>query len=266
MSPKIFCALFVFSLVTITYAAPAKPKSPAKTVKAPPKISVDPKARAIFDRATALYHGTKNLRIVWRDSFEDADSSLEFSRVGLLRLNIPSSEELWVVDGKFIWHLGGFDDPKLYTRVPSHAGAYQAARWTLNFSGSDFTAKISDLLNGRQMLSQSDLDWSVKFLKLSKFRAVVLPAQKQNGQLCDVVRFNGVHPNLDNPREQVIYQQIYWFAHSDGRLLRFQERASVGNNKPLQSDCLIKVQDFKPTFAPNTFKFVPPKGAKLKTY
>ena len=256
----ILCALLASAVPLVALAAPAK-KAAAKTSV----VSVDPNARAIWSRAIALYHGTQNLRIVWRNSFEENDSSLDFSRVGLLRLSNPSIEELSVVDGKISWHLDGLEKPKSYTREPIEQGeAYPTALSALDLSGSSFTDEISGFLGARQTLWPSQIKTQMNGLKMTEYRVTLLPAQKQNGELCDLVRFNWVYPNLDKTRGQTNRQQTHWFARSDGRLLRFQERIIVGKNEPLVSDCQIKVQDFNPKFTPETFKFVPPKGAKME--
>ena len=231
-------------------------------------VSVDARARVIWARAIALYHATPKLRVTWRTDGGTDLSSLEFSRAGLLRLKLPGTEELTVVDGKNSWHLDAFaiepQDKAHYTREPIEPGeAYPAALMGLDF-GSPLSDALGGFLGARQDLWNSQIDSQVRALKLTKYRVTVPPAQTLNGEMCDLVRFETVAPNPDKTPGSTTNQKTYWFARSNGRLVRLQFRSQVGKNDGDESDEQIDTQDFNPTFAPDAFKFVAPKGAVLQ--
>ena len=62
---------------------------------------------------------------------------------------------------------------------------------------------------------------------------------------------------------ETVKQETFWFARSDGRLVRLQTREVEGKEAARTTDEQVTKQTFNPTFSPDTFKFAPPPGAVL---
>lgn len=257
-------ALLALSLSAVAVAAPTKP-----TVA---KVDVSPKARAVFARAVELYRKVNGLSVIW-NSNEDGErrrDSLDFNRVGKLRLaNNRAFESLIVIDGKIKW---GLDDSKsnekkavYYNRQIVDAGDLETDPIFVLQSSLGLASPIGDFLDKTSFLDPNRIERELAVSKLLQLRAALLRAQPFNGQPCDLVRVTQVYIEPYDPRHFLVTEQdTYWFARDNGRLMRLQERRLERGREAHAADFQITEQKFNPQFAPNTFKFTPPKGAVLK--
>ncbi len=239
--------------------APPKPKT---------KISVDARAKAIFARAVKIYGETKGLKARWKSRDENGKTligSLDFDRVGRLA-GAEFGQPLVVLDGKNRWSLDDIHNTnekniRVYARAKTEPDEVYFEMQT----APGIAGVLGTLLGEVNPLEADVLRTESESLGLSEFRAVLLPAQSFNGQVCEVVQITHVqamNPEAENEIQKVI-QQTYWFSHENGALRRFQNRL-VGSGTTLNSsDWQITEQAFNPDFAPDTFKFTPPKGAVL---
>ena len=229
------------------------------------KIAIDPKARAIFARALKLYGTAQGLSVRWKapgEFDEPAQSSLEFDRAGRLRLASDDVfEPLIVFDGKERWEL---DKSQLNEReqVQYTRESADESDLTMELAGVPGVAgAIGGLLSGIDALAAERI---ADNSDTREFRATLLPAQPFGGQACDLVRITAISGTSGNPKDPLWHnQQTFWFARTDGRVMRFQERSGTANEAMSATDSQIIAQTFDPKFAPNTFKFTPPKGAVL---
>ena len=235
------------------------------------KVVVDPKARAIFARATKLYGAAKTLRIRWKsrnESGELATNSLDFDRAGRLRLaGAELIQPLVVVDGKNRWSLDDiYDADKGSIRIYSRAEA-ELNEVHFEMQTAPGIAGVLGMLIGEVNPLEADVvSTESESLELSEFRAVLLPPQSLNGQACDIVRIacvQALNPEVVEDEIQKVTQQTYWFSRENGALMRFENRLMGSGTKLNPSDWQITEQTFNPKFAPDTFKFTPPKGAVL---
>lgn len=246
--------------------APQIALAPPKPVT---KISVDAQARAVFARAAKSYGAAKGLSASWkgRDGYGDAASgALDFDRAGRLRLaKAGALEPLIVLDGKTRWSLNQPEDVdekgrRTYSRIEADADEIY-----LEIQIADEpTGTLGELLSGGSPFDAEEVAMHVEILQLQELRATLLAPQSLDGQLCDLVRISEISAS-DNKRNPLhVEQKTYWFARSDGRLMRLQHKIMVGSKEKSSADWRISAQTFDPKFAPDTFKFTPPKGAVLQ--
>ena len=264
-------ALLALSFPIVAVAAPAKaPVAKAPVVRAPvakAQVSIAPEARALWKRAVALYHNTDKLQFAWRRP-QDATASFHFDRAGFLFLHAVDFDETVVIDGLNKWTL---DESKtylgnapVYTRenVSGDGRAYAASIVALR-RAFGVGPEIGALLDGGDQESPNLIESSARNPNLIGYRATVLPAQPYGGQACDLLRITLTKSDNQAAGGRMTQQKTYWFARSDARLLRFQNRFSTKEERPLDTDYQITEQTFNPKFAPDTFKSTPPKGAVL---
>ena len=234
----------------------------------PPKISIDPKARAIFGRSSRLYSSARGLKARWkgRDEYgENFDVALDFERAGRLRLTDSAAlEPLVVFDGKNRWSLGATDLDGQGRATYSRAQSEEDEAFFELLLSSGMQGALGNLLDRNNPLDDEVARIGAEVSDLRELRALLLPAQPLNGQACDLVRISQIH-SMPRKSPQTVEQQTYWFARSDGALVRFQERSVTSGKETSASDSQITEQNFNPQFAPDTFKFTPPPGAKLET-
>ncbi len=234
---------------------------------APPKpkavVQVDPKARALFARAVELYSELDGLRVAWTqtEDGEKTNASFDFDRAGRVRIeNADPFEALKIIDGKNEWTL---DESRTndaeevrYTREvleEDSAASYSLIALELSFG---VAGEFAFWLDETNPLDTYMVPLLAEALELREFRASLLSPQPFGGQPCDLVRIT--------TKGDTTEQKTYWFARADGRLMRYQERESRGNAEFRSQDFQITEQTFNPAFAPDTFKFTPPAGAKLE--
>ena len=234
-------------------------------------VMIAPKARAIFARATALYAAEQRLRGAWTTHFGKYDFQVrfDFDRAGLLRLQQPETEDsLLVCDGKNFWRQNTLEKPARFKRetAPGQLTTAVIKELGLAIGGGPLISDgpdIADFINNINALSAQEV--SLKMTdEVLEFRATTLPAQVTGGQFCDLVRLTTLGVRQSGAKGLRTEQLTYWFAQSDGRLMRVQERVTDGSSVTT-SDSQFTSQDFNPTFAPGTFEFVPPPGAVLST-
>ena len=233
---------------------------------APPKpkaiVQIDPKARALFARAVELYSELDGLSVAWTqtEEGEKTNASFDFDRAGRVRIESHYDfEALTVIDGKNKWTLdesrANEAEELRYTREildEDLAASYSLTSLGLSFGVTD---AFYPPLDGVNSLDDEEVEAEIEGLELSEFRASILSAQPFGGQPCERVRIT--------IKGDTTEQKTYWFARQDGRLMRYQERQSRGNDEFGAKDFQITSQTFNPTFAPEIFKFTPPKGAVL---
>ena len=260
---KFSCALLALSLSTATVlAAPAK----APVSSRPAKVSIAPATRTVLARATKFYGAAQGLSARWVGQIDDdkiVNSSLDFDRAGRLRLvNCNSFEPLIVIDGKSRWSLEASEinakGRAVYTKVEADKSE---ALVEMALIAPGLSNILGDLLVKSSPLDAKQVEAAVELYGLRAFRAVTLAPQPLNSQTCDLVRITFVSSTFVG-RER-IEQKTYWFARSDGRLMRLQDKITHGGKPKSHGDWQMTAQTFNPTFAPDTFKFVPPKGAVL---
>ena len=280
----IVLACLALAVPAIPMAAPAKFIIPTN---ASVKVDVAPKARTIFARAAKLYdvtrpnHRLKTLRVAWKyfafiPYYQERTflkSSFEFDARGLLRVqSSDSSTPLTVIDGKNQWFVAKRDEekfPTVYRRTsPSRVGVLAGVFKVLGAVDNDVAWEMTKLLQGSSDLSQKKVAQRVGH-DISQFKAAVLAPQVFNGELCDLVRVTIRHrDNFGSDADKEYSYITYWFARSNGALVRLQSLLTSGEGKEKQeqqrTDAQITKQEFNPKFAPNTFKFTPPKGAVLR--
>ena len=258
-------ALLALSFPVASLAAPAK----ALVAKA--RVSIAPEARAIFARASRLYGAAQGLSVRWkgRNKLDEAvNGSLDFDRAGRLRLK-PADElfdTLVVMDGTEMWIL---ERERVNERGQvEYKKIDDANEYGMNREILETSPTLSGIL-GRLLFKIGPFDGEEFKIKvantsLREYRSVMLTPQPLDGEPCDRVRISETFRARDGKRDLLtVEQQTYWFARSNGRLMRLQEH-SVDNGLDLgTTDYQITKQTFNPTFAPDTFKFVPPKGAVL---
>ncbi len=286
-----FCPMkiLLFACLALTFpvaawAAPAKFVIPTN---ASVKVDVAPKARTIFARAAKLYdvtrpnHRLKTLRVAWRyfgfvPYYQERTflkSSFEFDARGLLRVQSSDpSSPLTVIDGKNQWFVAKRDEekfPTIYRRaIPSEVGARASVFEVLGATDIDVAWELTKLLQGSSKLSQKNVAQRVGH-DISQFKAEVLAPQTFDGKICDLVRVTIRHrDNFGSDADKSYSYFTYWFARSNGALVRLQSLLTSGEGKEKReeqrTDSQITKQEFNPKFAPDTFKFTPPKGAKLQ--
>ena len=144
---------------------------------------------------------------------------------------------------------------------PIDGGAGAAIFSTLNDSSSDTVTTLFRWLFGDDGLSEKGVSQRIKQGYYSSLRAITLPAQIFQGELCDLVRVTTLDNDLMPEKGAYLVQKTYWFAQKDGRLLRIQEHTKLGSSPASTSDLQVTMQDLAPQFSDQSWKFVPPKYA-----
>ncbi len=284
---KIFVpALLALSLTSTVYAVPTKAVKPierplrieaaltqtGEPTKVPLKIEIDARARAIVERGAALYRSTQGLSAKWQRT-EDGKTdvaSFDFDRAGRVRtVNCYSEEPLTVFDGKISWAL---NNPS-----PDGKGPTTFRRQTVETNDAEWLARqalegvgglpglMTDFPYNFSPLNEERIQKSAEKSEFLELHAKLLPAQPLARQACDLVRITTVaHSSYIAKHPVTTSQDTYWFARSDGRLMRLQRRVIIASKQVSSSDIQIITQTLNPTFAPDTFEFTPPKGAVLQ--
>lgn len=260
-------ALLALSLPLAASAASAAPAN-APVVKSPAsKISIDPKARAIFARATKLYGAAKGLSAIWKGYVDEsgiANSSLDFDRAGRLRLiNGGNFEPLVIVDGKTKWILNvALPNQKGHVSYSKEEADKGSALFEMGLIAPGLSNILGDLLVQSSPLDAERVKTAFEVYGLRAFRAETLSPQPLNGQMCDLVRITFVS-STSTGRER-LEQRTYWFSRSDARLMRLQGKIMHGGKQKSVGDWQMSKQEFNPKFAPGIFRFTPPRGAVLQ--
>ena len=254
----------------------------APTPKA--QVSIDPAAVAIFARAAALYQELDGLHLEWKVEARNTPltgetpsyrAALDFERAGRLRLADPEGlESLIVIDGQRRWGVnssdfGDGDDDELITTYQSEKldegdAPYRAIEELQ--TADSLTFAVSSLLEGSNQIEGITAETlaQIAAFPTSQFRAALLPAQPFDGQACDLVRITTRFINpYTTASGETVKQETFWFSRSDGRLVRLQMREVEGQGAAQTTDEQVTEQTFNPTFAPDFFKFTPPRGAVL---
>ena len=284
----ILCACLALAIPSVALAAPTK-KSVSKAsvdaavynwqklapdialpaIKTPSKVSIAPKAYAIYARALDVYGELDGLSVKWsvNSSGKTENSAFDFDRKGRARMvNGYTGEPLAVFDGKISSTLSH----------PSRGGKVTYRQQTIDENDTDWLAmqmvegagglpeKLAEFLRHYNVLDPQLVQQRAEKQDFLELRVLLLKPQPFGGQACDLVRMTSVarSPYIDK-HPIVTEQNTFWFARSDARLMRLQSRFLVANKDNSYSDSQIIEQTLNPKFAPDTFKFTPPKGAIL---
>ena len=266
----------VYNWKTIEIEGMAAPAPQGK-----PVVSVEPKARQLWQRAADFYGALDGLRLEWTQKSVDPNGAPElgiaepsvsqttnkmaFLSKGKLRLETPDGlDAVTVIDGTTKTTLEGIlaDDKPKYSVDKLELDGIDAVFDQLEFSGDPLPILLGQLLQENNNLDAEDIQTRVKIEELMELRAAVLPSQSFQGQSCDLVRittrFKDKYVTYSG---LTIKQETFWFSQKDGRLMRFQTHSQVGNRKPQTSDVQIVRQEINPTFDAQTWKFAPPANA-----
>ena len=279
--------LIVPALVALAFpiAVGAAPAQPVKANKVPAKVEIDAKARAIFARAVVLYKPLKTVRLEWKTdavyryvmggtAFKSPSSyvsTLDYSREGGLKVQRPNEFTfLDLVNGKMKWTVDNHhSDDAGKSRLTYHeenidsGGIYNELQMELWTSAPPLSEELGNLLAGTNSLDAPHVNVIVVAEKLLQLRVSLLPPLAMNGQVCDLVRFTKRYKDI-GAKAATILQETFWFERASGRLVRAQTHSVTGPNDSKTSDQQVTAQTFNPKFAPDTFKFTPPKGAVLQ--
>ena len=234
-----------------------------------PKVSIDPKAYAIYARALDVYGDLDGLSVKWSASRAGTteNSAFDFDRKGRARvINGYTEEPLAVFDGKISSSLSH----------PASDGTVTYRQQIIDENDADWLAmqmvegagglggKLMNFLKRYDVLEPQLVQQRAEKQDFLDLRVILLKPQPFGGQACDLVRITSVarSPYIDN-HPIVTEQNTFWFARFDGRLMRLQNRFLVANENSPASDSQVIEQTFNPKFTPATFKFTPPKGAVL---
>ena len=187
---------------------------------------VEPRARALFARACKLYSGVQALRLNWIVRDEKANTAdareLRFDRKGRFWLRgqfyksqFPQSP-VSVIDGTSGFYYD--EGPKTYIleKLTPNA-AREAVEHQLIFASAVDEGLMA--VASLDPLEAGNLQQHLNSRYFQTVRASVLPALTFRGHRCDRVRL--IETSRDNPNSALVTQQrTYWFARSDGRLMR----------------------------------------------
>ncbi len=262
--------IFVPALLAFGFSvsAGAALPAPVTTTKQNLEIDIAPEARTVWERAIGLYHQTNGLHLSWKQEL-DATSEFDFDRAGLLRLIDREFEEKIVVDGENKWTLDQSLDeprePRSYTREKLEIKKREAYVKSISALTSSFGLglEMAVLLDGGDETSINRIQSSANSARIILYRARLLPTKVWSGQPCDLLQITMSYLIPEEVDGRTTRQKTYWFSRSNSSLLRFQNSFFVKNKQPLDTDYRVVEQKFNPKFAPDTFKFTPPKGAKL---
>lgn len=256
--------------------AEAAPKNAAPKAARPvaqPKAIVEPKARALYARAAKLYSGAKGLRLNWTvlDSKPKAlqTRELRFDRKGHLfyrRVFVAGKgdfvegkrDSVTAVDGKTIINYHRYADSSIYTQDD-----VVKFRPLGNFEAEDILGPesvnevgLGVVVNENPLTAEGVEDDNFETL-----RAVVLPARLFKGEMCDLVRVTETS-RREASDPLLVEQRTFWFARTNGRLMRWQAHAHSRGVVLQQTDAQVTLQQFDPKFGAGEWTFTVPKGTK----
>ena len=243
---------------------------------------IDPKARAVLARAVGFYEKVDALHFAWKThqdnaneigAFDDFTSSLDFERSGSISIrngnphtDIPLRiiaqgtsrvllDENYEDEGGKVFH---------YTVRKVDKNPLKALE-PISDDLPEPAMLLIDWLKGQQMFDEPAKVEELQGYGLTGFRVLLMSPQTVQGEICDIVRQSSLSDEQAAGIEvNSAFHTFYWFARSDGRLLRIQEQGQIeGAPAHYYEDTQITAQQINPTFAPDTFKFVAPKGAVL---
>lgn len=261
MKSLLLASAFVSALFLADSTVRAAPKPKPFRVEQS-KAVVAPKARALFARAAKLYSGAQKLRFNWKVRDEVANTTrkceLRFDRKGrfLLHSNIYLN-----INGQTLG---------IYNKYENTYGEQKLVPDQIRDELENQLQSMGSIEDGLGVVTdKSPLEAEALQLELTSYyfetlRASVLPALAFGGQTCDRVRITQVQRAFKDS-SLVNTQQIFWFARSDGRLMRWQLHKTRAGQTDKQTDSQVTLQDFNPTFSASEFVLIVPKGAKRQT-
>jgi outer membrane lipoprotein-sorting protein len=246
VSDLVLSRLPLLSLIFLTTASVA---APAK------KVSIDPAARAVLQRAAALYSKTPK----WSGQITEASpvgsvtyNKISFMRPNRLRYDMRSGPDVSfdIFDGKTHYLYMKDKGKKAFTRKTPQRTSL--ARILLMRGAPE--SFLSSFLHGQTGLEsplQNDPD-------ITSFAVTMRPAAKWKGQSCRRV-YLATHFKVD---ENTIVDSVadeLWF-NPTGLLVRSVSWSYISGGAPEMSSCELTAQEFEPKFGAKTFEMVPTKG------
>jgi len=246
----------------LVYAWPIVAPDVASRPVTQPKADVSPQARAIFARARNLYLNAKGLHLKWTfhqlgDGTTETDNGSKEERE--LRWDKPN--RLFLKGGAMMFPQVAVDG-KTSVQLHDVANQYWVRTLPPGAAKEEVEADLEDATNKenalflvveKNVLSAKEIAEAQKERLFDTLRARVLAPQFFGGQTCDLVRVTQTQRDTSEDPVQGP-QQTFWFARSDGRLVRWQNQSD-------NTDSQVTLQDFNPKFKPEDFVIVPPQGA-----
>jgi outer membrane lipoprotein-sorting protein len=233
---------FVF-LTTVASADPVK------------KVSIDPAARAVLQRAATLYAKIPT----WSGQITEASpmgsvtyNKISFMRPNRLRYDIRSGSDVSfdIFDGKTHYLYLKTESKKVFTqKTPQRTPLTRI----LSMRGAP-ESFLSSFLHGQTGLEselRNDPD-------VTSFTVTMRPPAQWKGQSCRRV-YLATHFKVD---EDTIVDSVadeLWF-NPKGLLVRSVSWSYINGGAPEMSSCELTAQEFAPKFGAKTFEMVPPKG------
>jgi hypothetical protein len=272
MKIRLLPLLFLGLCPHFSWAAPIR-KAPARA--STPKISVDPAAKAILQRAARLYGSTAK----WSGQIQEfnplysltpsrSQISIAYIRPNFIRVENREGKStmLEMADGSTV--SSSIQDPDL----GNHATRKIQRRTLAEILGESMVspkgsgALLASLLQGKTGVPQSEAELKAKHLR--SLQVKLLPPVVSNGRTYRRIRieqrFTWAQEDVDTDAPEYLRYE-HWF-NAQGHLVktRLAEEAKVAEAKVFRSE--ISVQNFAPTFGSKTFKFtLPPEAAKPKS-
>lgn len=269
---------FLAATVATLLLPPSVWAAPKSKPVARPGAVVEPRARALFARAHKLYSGLRGLRLQWTV----LDSQTNTIDARELRLDPKGRLFLRGHFGPFSVSTIKGETSLLYSDrlntfikedVKQQGGTRSAVANQLVEAAFNHEGTVDELIAivgasasaghfSGNPLSVEAVQGGLRSEEFLTLHATVLPSRSFRGEVCDLVRIVKVRsaPGAMDNAPNVTRDQTYWFARSNGRLMRLQvplARAEDG-----QTDAQITFQRFNPKFGAKDFTFALPKDAK----
>ncbi|MBW3636915.1 MAG: redoxin domain-containing protein [Armatimonadetes bacterium] len=253
---RILPLFLALAISSATHAAPA-----TKALTAAPNVQVDSAAIALYDQAIAAYKSGNGLAIKFDSSFADGKNivkrsgTLQWKAPNLLRVEQSNGETklLFVSDGKVLYRTydgQGFQSLPLEKAPPDYVA--DAA----GIAGDGLGPMLTPLLKGSNPFAA--MRNAAADLKEESVRVERLPPTLVGEVSSDGLRLTSRRLTSEKP---VMVELTGWFDAKTHLLRRVQTILQLPTGR-VELVTSISETDLNPTFAPATFVWSPPSGAK----
>ncbi len=270
---QILTFIGVFSIaLAVSNSSKAEPRVAQST--SGPKISIDPAAKIILERAAKTY-GSK---AKWRGQIMFFPSEYSFASEEKLNLSFERPKHLRLEkegDGEYLlivnngrrestfFRADGFSGESSHTpkAVPVEETLLGNAIAIASADGAGIGSTLTHFLFGKTGLKGPEFQEKTK-----DATAVVvkrLPDSSWKGQKCQRVVWD-IRNKALGLFDVAHHRNELWFT-PEGKLIKavgFQEKKDSDGEKSAEWNDEITQQNFAPTFGPQTFIFAPPKSKK----